>query len=54
MVIMKDSVGFLDWDRMAVTDWILDFACMDLHRPYFLIPEKLHGYLQEKGIEAEF
>lgn len=54
MVIMKDSIGFLDWDRMAVTDWILDFACMDLHRPYFLIPEKLYGYLQEKGIEAEY
>lgn len=53
MVIMEDSVGFLDWDRMAITDWLLDFACMDLHRPYFHIPEKLYAYLQEKGIPVE-
>lgn len=53
MVIMEHSVGFIDWSRAAVTDWLLDFACMDLHRPYFLIPEKLVPYLQERGIETE-
>ena len=53
MVIMDHSVGFMDWSRAAVTDWLLDFACMDLHRPYFLIPEKLAPYLRERGIEAE-
>lgn len=53
MVLMNTSVGFIDWDRAAVTDWLLDFACMDLHRPYFLIPEKLVLYLKEKGIEVE-
>ena len=25
MIIMKDSVGFIDWNRAAITDWILDF-----------------------------
>lgn len=53
MVIMESSVGFIDWDRVAVTDWLIDFACMDLHRPYFKIPEKLVKYLQEKGMETE-
>ena len=53
MVVMDSAVGFLDWDRAAVTDWLIDFACMDLHRPYFMIPEKLIKYLQEKGIETE-
>ena len=53
MVIMEHSVGFLDWGRAAVTDWLLDFACMDLHRPYFLIPEKLVTYFMEKGIVVE-
>lgn len=53
MVIMENSVGFIDWDRAAVTDWLIDFACMDLHRPYFQIPEKLIKYLQENGIEVE-
>lgn len=54
MVVMENSVGFADWDRVAVTDWLIDFACMDLHRPYFLIPEKLIQYLQEKGMETEY
>lgn len=53
MVIMENSVGFLDWSRVAVTDWLLDFASIDLHRPYFLIPEKLVTYFQEKGIVVE-
>lgn len=53
MVITDDSVGFMDWDRAAVTDWLIDFACMDLHRPYFQVPEKLVSYLQDKGIEIE-
>ena len=49
MVIMSSAVGFMDWSRAAVADWLLDFACMDLHRPYFQIPEKLVPYLQGKG-----
>ncbi len=53
MVIMENAVGFIDWSRAAVTDWLLDFACMDLHRPYFMIPEKLILYLRKKGIEVE-
>ena len=53
MVITESVVGFLDWDRAAVTDWLLDFACMDLHRPYFHVPEKLMPYLKEKGMEVE-
>ena len=32
MIIMKDSVGFIDWSRAAITDWILDFATMDFRR----------------------
>ena len=24
MIILKDSVGFIDWSRAAITDWILD------------------------------
>ncbi len=53
MVMMENSVGFLDWSRAAVTDWLIDFACIDLHRPYFLIPEKLVPYLKERGIVVE-
>lgn len=53
MVQTGQGVGFLDWSRVAVTDWLLDFACMDLHRPYFMIPEKLVAYLSEKNIAVE-
>lgn len=52
MIIMKDSVGFIDWNRAAITDWILDFATMDLHRPYFKIPEKLVPFFKQNGIEV--
>ena len=53
MVITENGVGFLDWSRAAVTDWLLDFVCMDLHRPYFQVPEKLIGYFKEKRIAVE-
>ena len=32
MIIMKDSLGFIDWSRAAITDWILDFATLDFRR----------------------
>lgn len=50
MVVMEDKVGFPDWSRAAVTDFLLDFAIMDLNKPYLKIPEKLWGYVQEKGL----
>ena len=53
IVVLNGKVGFVAWDRVAVTDWLLDFACMDLHRPYFLIPEKLIQYFEKKGIGVE-
>ena len=52
MIIMKYSVGFIDWSRAAITDWILDFVTMDLHRPYFKIPEKLVPFFKQNGIEV--
>lgn len=51
MVVMEDKVGFPDWSRTAIADFLLDFAIMDLNKPYLKIPEKLYTYMQKKGLE---
>lgn len=53
MIVTKETVGFLDWERVGITDWLLDFAIMDLNKPYLEIPEKLYAYLKERKIEVE-
>ncbi|MBQ7359740.1 MAG: hypothetical protein IJW63_06590 [Lachnospiraceae bacterium] len=53
MVVSEQMVGFLDWSRAGVMDWLLDFAIMDLNKPYLLIPEKLYAYLKDKGVEVK-
>jgi len=54
-MIVKDSkrVGFPDWSRSGVCDFLLDFAIMDLNKPYLMIPEKLYAYCKKNGIEVE-
>ncbi|MBQ7774907.1 MAG: hypothetical protein IJ379_03215 [Lachnospiraceae bacterium] len=51
MVFNGEKVGFPDWTRAAITDFLLDFAIMDLNKPYLKIPEKLWGYVKERDIE---
>ena len=54
MIVKEDnSVGFPDWSRSGVFDFLLDFAIMDLNKPYLMIPEKLYVYLQKNGMEVE-
>lgn len=48
MVYTGEKVGFPDWTRTAITDFLVDFAIMDLNKPYLLIPEKLYQYAKEK------
>lgn len=54
MIVKEDGrVGFPDWSRSGVCDFLLDFAIMDLNKPYLLIPEKLYAYFKKNGIEVE-
>ena len=54
MIVKEDgSVGFPDWSRSGVCDFLLDFAIMDLNKPYLLIPEKLYAYFKKNGMEVE-
>lgn len=46
----KTSVGFPDWSRSGISDFLLDFAIMDLNKPYLQIPERLAGYCDARGI----
>ena len=31
----------------------MDFAILDLNKPYLLVPEKLHAYAKKKNIEIK-
>lgn len=54
-MIVKDNktVGFPDWSRSGVCDFLLDFAIMDLNKPYLMIPEKFYAYCKKNGMEVE-
>lgn len=47
----KNTVGFSDWSRAGITDFLLDFAIMDLNKPYLHIPELLFEYCKKNNIE---
>lgn len=44
-------VGFPDWSRACICDWLLDIVILDLNKPYLLIPEHFNEYIKKKGIE---
>ncbi|GAB6930534.1 hypothetical protein JCM10914A_45170 [Paenibacillus sp. JCM 10914] len=46
----KSMVGFPDWSRSGVCDFLLDFAIMDLNKPYLKIPELLVEYCEKRDI----
>ena len=46
----KTTVGFPDWSRSGICDFLLDFAIMDLNKPYLNIPELLFEYCKERNI----
>lgn len=46
----QTMVGFPDWSRSGICDFLLDFAIMDLNKPYLKIPELLDGYCKKRNI----
>ena len=42
-----------DWGRAGIMDFMMDFAIMDLNKPYLLVPEKLYAYVKKKNIMIE-
>jgi len=46
----KTMVGFPDWSRAGICDFLLDFAIMDLNKPYLKIPERLVDYCKKRDI----
>ena len=54
MIVKENgSIGFPDWSRSGVCDFLLDFAIMDLNKPYLFIPEKLYAYFKRNDIWVE-
>ncbi|TYP76797.1 hypothetical protein [Paenibacillus methanolicus] len=46
----KTIVGFPDWSRSGIGDFLLDFVIMDLNKPYLKIPELLAAYCKKRGL----
>lgn len=46
----KTAVGFPDWSRSGICDFLLDFVIMDLNKPYLRIPELLFEYCRNRDI----
>lgn len=42
-----------DWGRAGIMDYMMDFAILDLNKPYLLVPEKLYEYAKKKRIEIK-
>ncbi|MBO4495720.1 MAG: hypothetical protein J5752_07680 [Clostridiales bacterium] len=42
-----------DWGRAGIMDYMMDFAIMDLNKPYLLVPEKLYAYAKKKNVEIK-
>ena len=42
-----------DWGRAGIMDYMMDFAILDLNKPYLLVPEKLYEYAKKKNIETK-
>ena len=42
-----------DWGRAGIMDFLMDFAILDLNKPYLLVPEKLFEYAKKRNIRIE-
>ncbi len=42
-----------DWGRAGIMDFMMDFAILDLNKPYLLVPEKLFEYAKKKNIKID-
>jgi len=40
-----------DWGRAGIMDFMMDFAILDLNKPYLLVPEKLYAHAKKKNID---
>lgn len=52
MIVGDDGKTYCaDWGRAGIMDYMMDFAILDLNKPYLLVPEKLYEYAKKKNIE---
>ncbi len=52
MLVAEDgTTACADWGRAGIMDFMMDFAILDLNKPYLLVPEKLYAYAKKKNLE---
>lgn len=50
LVDAEKNAHCTDWGRAGVMDFMMDFAIMDLNKPYLKVPEKFYAYAQKNKI----
>lgn len=50
IVSKTQEVNCADWGRAGIMDYMMDFAIMDLNKPYLKVPEKLYTYAKQHDI----
>ena len=45
-----EKIAFTDWSRAGIMDFMMDFVCMDLQKPWLKIPERLWVYANKRHI----
>ena len=54
MIVSENGKTYCtDWGRAGIMDFLMDFAILDLNKPYLLVPEKLYEYAKKKNIVIE-
>ena len=54
MIVGDDGKTYCaDWGRAGIMDYMMDFAILDLNKPYLLVPEKLFEYAKKRNIEIK-
>ncbi len=54
MIVSENGKTYCtDWGRAGIMDFLMDFAILDLNKPYLLVPEKLYEYAKKKKIVIE-
>lgn len=51
LVDEEGKVQYTDWGRAGIMDYMMDFAILNLNKPYLHVPEKLWEYAKKRNIE---
>lgn len=49
----KENLGFPEWTRAGIMDFLMDIVLMDLEKPYFHVIERFWEYCKKRDIQID-